>query len=294
MKFRPATLAFVFACLPALAQATTISLPPEAVLIKINRGRETFRLKEVAKAQGPAQYGLTKLERQAKTIALTLQDRPLEVAQQQLRDNGVILLRYLIPMKDLGTYFEFDEKKIWHVAPQMRADFFVEVNAGGARGGDQLNAEGTPVGYFWAYQHSRTLRGVKSGLGDFLKKLSNEPAFTPLDYEFEMRKYWTYGDPEELVVVDVLLTLLPMGATTMVESVQAGVVGLVDESFLPYTKAAKFVLPTNLGTIVSDPRANLADIGQVLALKSKEFSSKKLLEKQIQASLKEVFGSFIK
>lgn len=32
----------------------------------------------------------------------------------------------------------------------------------------------------------------------------------------------------------------------------------------------------------------------MLALKSKEFSSKKLLEKQTQASLKEVFGSFIR
>lgn len=293
MIFRPALLATALGCFPALAQ-TTISLPPEAVLIKINRGRETFKLKEVANAQGPAQYGLTKLERQAKTLTLTLQDRPLEVAQQQLRDNGVILLRYLIPMKNLGTFFEYEEKRVWHVAPQIRADFFVEVNAGGARGGDQLSAEGAPVGYFWAYQHSRGLRGVKSGFGDFMKMLSNEPAFTPLDYELEMRKYWTYPDPEELVVVDALLTLLPMGTSTMVESVDAKVIGLVDQSFLPYTKVGKFALPTSLGAIVLDPKANLADLGQVLSLKSKEFLSKKVLEKQIQAAMKDVFGSFLK
>ena len=291
---RSMLLAAVFGCVPVLAQSITIGLPPEAVLIKLTRGRDTFRITDIPKAQGPAQFGLTKLERQSKAVSLSLQDRPLEVAQQQLKDNGVILLRYLIPMKDLGTFFEYDDKKVWHVAPQIRADFFVEVNAGGARSGDLLSADGTPPGFFWAYKHSLALRGTKQGLGSFLNKLSGDAAFSTFDFQAEMTRYWAKGDPEELAIVDVVITLLPMGTSTLIETVQAKVTGLVDESFLPYTKVVKFVLPTTLGALVADPRANLADIGQVLDLKSKEFSSKKVLEKKVQGALKEVFGNFIK
>lgn len=280
----------------AYAQPITIKLPPDAFLIKFIKSLDELTLPEV-NAQGPALNGIIYIDSDEKTnlMYVKIYHQSRSVVADSLKVDGYIFARYLVPIKLLNNYFEYDESKIYHTAPDLRANFYRRVSNGQTVAGTETSTlAGVSAGQYLAYYHARAVRGAsKPGFFEMLKMLSGKTTIDPLDYEKEMQKYWMKADPDELVLVDLVCDALPMNDSVILESIKVRVTGLVTEEYIPYTKARLRIQVLGLN-VICDPVEGMPPLADFLKKQSAAFKSKGVLEKRFLDQLKLNLGAFIK
>ena len=246
-------------------------------------------------AQGPALNGIIYAETDQATsmMAVKVYDRPREVTLGQIKEYGYLYVRYLVPLKDLNKFFDYDGSKVLHTAPDLKADLYRKISKGApVPNSESTGTAGISAGRYLAYCHSRALRGVKFGFRDVLKLLSGDLRVSGYEYENEMKLYYTKADPDEWVIVDVVADVLPTNDKVMVEAVKARVWGLVDDSYLPYTAERVGIRVAGLN-FVSDPQAGAPNVGDYLTKRTGVFKSKGVVEKVFLDGLKTAMGSYV-
>ena len=293
MQFRSFLLT-LSSCVFVSAQGFSVNLPSEAFLIKLNKGLSNMSL-PLTVSQGPAMNGIVYLDSNPKThsLALKLESRPQSVTLDQIQTNGYLFVRYLVLLKDLGQLFDFDGSKVLHTAPELKADLVRKVENGVVVSQPSLHApNGLSAGRHLAYSHSRQLRGAKAGVMDYMKAFSGDKRVDGIEFEEEMATYWTHPAMDEWCLVDVIVDVLPTNDKVMVEGVRARVWGLVDDSYLPYTKAKVGITIAGL-SFASDPSSGLPNLGDYLKKREAAFQSKGVVEKIFMDGLKTSMGQYV-
>jgi hypothetical protein len=293
MNIRAAIIVLA-ACALASAQGFTVNLPADAFLVKVHRSLAGMAL-PVAGAQGPALDGTVVVDTDlaTKTMVMKLASRPQAAALTRIREDGLLTVRYLVPLNDLIQFFDYDTAKVLHTAPDLKADLIERVKDGTVVPNSKKPAAfGLSAGRFMALSYARMLRGAKPGVLDYLKAVSGDLEITPQDYEKEMSTYWNRPAEDEWCMVDVTASVLPTTDKVIVEGVKARVWGLVDESYLPYTKAS-VTIRADGRTLASDPKPGLPSVGVYLEKAAAGFKSNGAMEKIFTDNLRATMGQFL-
>jgi hypothetical protein len=229
----------------------------------------------------------------AKSMTMQLVARPQAAALARIREDGLLTVRYLVPLNDLIQYFDYDTAKVLHTAPDLKADLVQRVKDGTVVPNSKAaTAFGLSAGRFMALSYARMLRGAKAGVLDYLKAVTGDIEITPQDYEKEMATYWNLPAEDEWCMVDVTASVLPTSGKVIVEGVKARVWGLVDESYLPYTKAS-VAIRVEGRSLASDPKPGLPSVGVYLEQAAAGFKSNGVLEKLFTKHLRGTMGQFL-
>jgi hypothetical protein len=277
MRFRAALL-ILGSCVLLSAQSYTVNLPSEAFLVKLRMGLGTMTLPLAV--QGPVLDGTVTVTNDTKTKLLTMQlvSPPHEAILKQIQEEGSLYVRYMVQLKDLRQYFDYDDSRVLHTAPEVKADLYQVATNGTVKPNSQTTrVAGLTPGRVLSYSHSRMLRKAKNSIWDGLNGIQ-ESDISPEAFEKEMANFWSHPADDEWVMVDVMAGVLPSNDKVIVDGIKARVWGLVDATYLPYTKAGVVIRPIG-HSFATEPHEGMPSLGVYLEHASAGFKSKGVVEK---------------